>query len=310
MVGNDEVVCTLYEGNYHLGVAVLINSILRGGFRGLFWIGYRGELPAWLDGLSRDSNGLYVVGDALLGFELLDSAIHFAHFKPLFMKSLFDRGVATHRLWYFDPDITVRCTWSFYQRWIKFGACICQEYTMGTMPSTHPIRCEWVELAEKAGWGEPVNQLERYFNSGFLGVEAHNSEILDTWAAANDLARNAGVDQSKFQTDSRSNTFLFADQDALNIAAMYTKVPLTVIGPEGMGWVTGGFTMYHSVGSPKPWRKKFLRSALAGNPPSNGDKHFFLMADGPLHPYSSGKLRWLRISLNISSLFGRFNRRG
>ncbi len=44
----DQVVCTLYEGDYHKGVAVLINTIVNGGFTGLFWVGYRGDLPPWV----------------------------------------------------------------------------------------------------------------------------------------------------------------------------------------------------------------------------------------------------------------------
>ena len=55
---------------------------------------------------------------------------------------------------------------------------------------------------------------------------------------------------------------------------MYADVPFSTIGPEGMGFIGGGFTMYHSVGPAKAWRKKFLRSTLEGLPPSNGDKHF------------------------------------
>jgi len=302
----DEVVCTLFEGGYHFGVAALINSIVKGGYRGLFWVGYRGDLPPWLAGLQRDENGLYLVGNAILGFELLDSDVHFTHFKPVFMKSLIDRGIAVSRLWYFDPDITVRCNWDFYRRWVKFGICVCQEYSMGTMPSRHPIRCEWIESARNAGWGEPIHELERYFNAGFLGLQVQRVEFLDTWAAANDLARSLGVDQAQFYTGSRANTFQFADQDAMNIAAMYSKEPLSPIGPEGMGWVTGGFTMYHTVGGKKPWKKKFLLSSLSADPPWNGDRHFLESVDGPLRPYSGFRLRMMRFSADLANLIGRF----
>lgn len=304
-----QVICTLYEGHYHIGVAVLLNSIARSGFRGLFWVGYRGQLPPWTAQLKRRDDGLFEVGQALLGFELLDAQVHFTHFKPEFMNSLIARGIAQQYLWYIDPDITIRCAWAFFERWVRFGVCLCQEVTMGNMASNHPLRLEWVELARKAGWQQPLRLLERYFNGGFLGLHVENKEFLDVWQAANQLANQSGVDQNQFQTGSRANTFQFADQDAMNITAMFTSVPLTTVGPEGMGWVTGGFTMYHTVGGKKPWRKKFLRSALAGDPPWNGDKHFLECADGPIQPFAAGQLKAMRRAANWATLIGRVYRR-
>jgi len=306
---HDQVVCTLYEGDYHIGVAALINSIVKGGYRGLFWVGYRGELPPWIAKLGRREDGLYRVGEALLGFELLDSSVHFTHFKPEFMNRIIDRGIARKNLWYIDPDITIRCDWSFYERWVKYGVCLCQEITMGMMASDHPIRCEWIELAREAGWGEPVRQQERYYNGGFIGLQVQYKEFLDTWEAANRLANAFGVDQRQFQTGARANTFQFADQDAMNITTMYAKAPLTTVGPEGMGWMTGGFTMYHTVGAKKPWRKKFVRSALSGDPPWNGDKHFLECAGEPIDPFPNGDLKKLRRAAKWATLIGRFYRR-
>jgi hypothetical protein len=306
---NDQVICTLYEGHYHFGVAVLINSIVRQGYRGLFWVGHRGQLPPWTAQLSRREDGLFQVGEALLGFELIDTGRHFTHFKPEFMNSIIERGIAQKYLWYFDPDITVRCGWGFYERWVQFGVCLCQEISMGTMPSNHPLRSEWVDLARKMGLGEPALQLERYYNGGFVGLRIEHREFLTVWEATNQLANSAGVDHSQFQTGSRANTFQYADQDAMNIAAMYAKVPLSTVGPEGMGWVTGGFTMYHVLGFQKPWRRKYLRTALDGHPPANGDKHYVFCAEGPIRPYTKWQLRKLRLTIQLASIIGRFYRR-
>jgi hypothetical protein len=303
-IGNDQVVCTLYEGDYHLGVAVLINSIVKGGFKGLFWIGHRGELPPWTRQLIRREDGLFSVGGATLGFETVSDGAHFAQWKPDFMASLFERCVARKSLWYFDPDITVRCGWEFFERWVSRGVCLCQEITMGTMPSDHPIRGEWIDLAREAGWGEPMRLQERYFNSGFLGLTVEQKAFLGRWSAANQLAASSGVRQDLFSQESRVKTFYGIDQDTLNIAVMYSAEPLSTIGPEGMGFVDGGFTMYHTAGGVKPWRKKFLRSAIAGVPPWNGDKHFLACADGPIAPFSA--LGWMRRSAGIASLIGRF----
>jgi hypothetical protein len=40
-------VFTLYEGSYHKGVAALANSLIRAGFAGPFFAGYRDSIPDW-----------------------------------------------------------------------------------------------------------------------------------------------------------------------------------------------------------------------------------------------------------------------
>jgi hypothetical protein len=308
---HEQVICTLYEGDFHIGLAALVNSLVRGGFRGLFWVGFRGELPPWTAKLTRREDGLFEVpgedgGVALLGFETFPKGRHFGQFKPEFMAMNIDRGIAMKYIWYFDPDITVRAPWSFFLRWAKHGIGICQEITMGTMPSNHPIRCEWMELAREAGWGEPVRQQERYFNSGFIGADVAHRAFFTQWMAAVRLANASGVKTDQFQKGDRTQTFFTVDQDTMNIATMYADVPFSTIGPEGMGFIPGGFAMYHSVGSPKPWRKRFLKSAMQGKIPSNGEKHFLHVIEGPLAPYTPGELAKKRRAAKAAVLLGRF----
>ena len=107
----------------------------------------------------------------LLGFETIESSRHFGQFKPEFLKRVIDQGIAGHNIWYFDPDITVRCGWGFFEMWVRHGVCLCQEIAMGTMPSRHPIRAEWMRMAREAGWSEPRRDQERYYNSGFVGLD-------------------------------------------------------------------------------------------------------------------------------------------
>jgi hypothetical protein len=40
--------CTLFEGNYHFGVAALSNSLIAAGYAGTLWVGYRGALSGWI----------------------------------------------------------------------------------------------------------------------------------------------------------------------------------------------------------------------------------------------------------------------
>ena len=41
----DSVICTLFEGHYHYGLAAFINSVLRYNFKGCIYVGYKGKLP-------------------------------------------------------------------------------------------------------------------------------------------------------------------------------------------------------------------------------------------------------------------------
>src|SRR3954468_19797485 len=112
-ITHDQVVCTLFEGDFHYGVAVLVNSLIRAKFQGLIWVGCREDLPTWTKELTVLPNGCFDVGGASLYFEKVNTDKHFGQFKPDFLSSLIDRGIARRALWYFDPDITVRCSWSF-----------------------------------------------------------------------------------------------------------------------------------------------------------------------------------------------------
>lgn len=305
---SDQVICTLFEGDYSLGLATLINSIVRGGFRGLFWIGFRGGLPAWTADLKRRTDGLFEVGEALLGFEELQTGSHFGQYKSVFLSSIADREIAKKYLWYFDPDITVKCEWRFFEKWARHGVCLCQDDGYGFMPSRHPLRCAWIELAHESGWGEPRNALSQYFNSGFVGLDVMHRSFLAQWLAAVQLARQSGVKPDQFQKGSRIQTFFTVDQDAMNIAAMYCDVPLSTMGPEGMDFFHGGYTMFHSITSPKPWRKNFLRRWLRGAAPTKADMHFLECADGPIYPYPASILRRKRRHARIAALLSRFYR--
>lgn len=306
---HDQVVCTLFEKDFHYGVAALCNSIVRSGFRGLIWAGHRGDLPPWTTKLPKTPSGLFDIGGATLAFEKIATGTHFTQFKPEFLRTLFRKGIARKYLWYFDPDITVRCSWPFFEQWAECGVGLCQDVTTGTMPSRHPVRCAWVELAKEAGWGPPLQQQERYYNGGFLGIGKNFQDFLTVWQKALDLAYSNGLGPETLNKRNREHAFNCADQDALNIAAMYSDAPISPIGPEGMGFMPGGFTMYHSVGYSKPWRKKFLRAALNGIPPTNGDKHYLESSEGPIQAYSPFRLRSLRRRAGAAAAIGRFYRR-
>jgi hypothetical protein len=69
------VFCTLGEGDYHHGVAALLNSLVRNGFTGVFVIGWRGAPPPWLDTLERHPDGGWRVGAVRVRLELVPTSL-------------------------------------------------------------------------------------------------------------------------------------------------------------------------------------------------------------------------------------------
>lgn len=304
------IVCTLFEGDYHFGLAALVNSLAASGFKGCIWAGYRGRIPPWINQLQRcDNENEYVVNrDIRLVFLYIETSTHFANIKPRFMQELISSHPEYRYIFYFDPDITLRCAWSFFIEWGKHGIALCEDVTNGTMPANHPLRLKWIELVSTIGLTNPI-PLSRYFNAGFVGLPTSSVSFLQLWQDAISLTESLGVDVTVFGPGSRADPFYAVDQDALNISAMYTEHQLATIGPEGMGLVPGGFTMYHALGSPKPWRKKMIRSALSGVSPSSADKAFLLHVISPIRPYSRFELKIKMLSCSLGSLIGRFYRR-
>jgi hypothetical protein len=68
----------------------------------------------------------------------------------------------------------------------------------------------------------------------------------------------------------------------------------------------------HRIGTIYPFSaalQGFIKVRISGDPPWNGDKHFLECADGPVKPYTAGKLRSLRQAAKWATLIGRFYRR-
>lgn len=306
-------ICTLFEGDYHCGLAALVNSLVVAGYAGTVWVGYRGPLPPWLGQLERlsVSDCTYrVAGKIRLVFLAIDTAIHFTNYKPQFMLDLFaGPAFESAYLWYFDPDIFVRCHWSFFTEWQQHGIALCQEIINNILPSDSPLRHQWMRTAEAIGFKNP-RPLDHYFSGGMVGVSASHRSFLESWQRILERAEEEGCDRTVFRVKGwgRVMPFMASDQDALNVAAMYSEHPLSTMGPEAMGFSPSGFTMYHAVG-PKPWRTPFLRSALAGIPPNESDKFFLTHVSSPICVYSKSRLCAKRIACSVAAFIGRFYRR-
>jgi hypothetical protein len=310
-------VCTVFEDHYHKGVAVLINSLYKNGFRGDFYAGYRGTLPKWSETAIENSNldwtgakSLRVAEGLHIHFLPIVTNYHLTHYKPHFMLSLLNGPAKDNEaLAYFDPDIVNLCKWGFYEKWMSCGVAMVHEVISNDMPVTHPSRMEWYNVIKTLN-KKPQREIHSYINAGFCGISIKNIEFLKVWAQIIEIAiKEYNMDAATFIAYDRTSAFYALDQDAFNIAAMCCESPISEMGPEAMDFVGAGWTMSHATGWPKPWTKKFLLSALAGNPPSRQDKHYWKNIDYPISLYNSSLKNRIKTATFIATLIGRFYKR-
>ncbi len=314
----ESVVCTLFEGSFHKGVAVLANSLYNNGFRGAMYVGYKGALPVWCSASVTkpfpqwpNATTLEVTSDFQIHFLPLTTHFHFTNYKPNFMLELWDGPAKTaDSIAYFDPDIVVKCPWSFFETWMKYGAALVHEVVSNDMPPTHPLRMQWNNIIEQSG-RKITREVHSYINAGFCGVARQHVEFLHTWKEV----FQTGIDTSQLKAENfhlskdRTSMFYTQDQDVLNIAAMCSKAAISEMGPEAMDFIHGGYTMAHATGSSKPWTRKYLSAFLMGFPPSSADKLYWVQSSGPIQCFSQNEVKRKKLAIKTVSFLGRFYRR-
>ena len=311
------VICTLFEGHFHYGVAALVNSLFKNGFNGDVFIGYRGDVPSWA--LNAKSNETFnwagaktfsVTPDLNCHFLPIETTIHFTNYKAQFILNIREHCIidpALSGIFYFDPDITNKCNWKFYEQWISYGVALVHEIDGNDMSPLHPKRNQWIAVSKQLGY-DVKNKLNSQINGGFIGITADRFGFLQMW---NDLIKHAvlnfNFDMTKLrQSTDRSNLFTASDQDLLNLTAMCTPETISEFGPEGMDFLNGGWLMSHAVGSPKPWKKNFFIAALKGKPPSLAEKAYWLNVNGVIKCYHPIEIKFKRFSILVASFIGRF----
>ncbi|MCP9199572.1 hypothetical protein MKO06_06620 [Gramella sp. GC03-9] len=310
----NSVICTLSEGSYHFGVAALINSLNTHGFKGEIYIGYRGELPEWAknsETISSKSRSLTI--RITQGFSAvfmpLETDSHFAFYKPDFILKIFVERPEIDAVFYFDPDIVIKCHWKNFDSWAQHGVALVHEIVANDMPGTHPKRAEWNKVIKKAN-KEPVRYISSYLNSGFCGVTREYLEFVRIWKHIIEIGRiHYGLNVRKLMSRDMTDVFAIGDQDAFNMAAMCADVPISEVGPEGMDFLYGGIYMSHAAGKTKPWIKSYIYESLRGNPPSLADKNYWINVQHPLKLYSKSEVLYKNLVLKTASFVGRFYRR-
>lgn len=317
------VVCTLFEGHYHYGVAALVNSLYQQGFRGNIYAGYRGELPHWANfqesSVSIDWKGsrTFDVTDGLqLHFLPLETDYHFTNYKPDFMLSLWNSVAKdAKQMFYFDPDIVVVSSWMYFTKWVECGIAVCEDVN-SPLTEFHPRRVAWRHYFSAKGINLHFKN-SIYVNGGFLGVE--NQDFLRLWKNIQELmaVQIGGLNRSSLKGTPllKENQGPFApfgktDQDALNATIEAWEGNVSYIGKEGMAFKAGSILMPHALGQPKPWHWKPLVQVANGKPPRLVDRVYWNTANGIIVSQPAYTISIKKLMIACAAFIGRFYRKG
>ncbi|WP_158824915.1 hypothetical protein [Mucilaginibacter lacusdianchii] len=322
------VICTLFENHYHYGLAVLVNSLHKQGYKGDIYVGYKGTLPAWVTSSSGTENRgqFYEWPSACLfkataGIQLvflpLDTDYHLTNYKPDFMLQLL-AGPANgaDKIFYFDPDIIITAPWQFIKNWPDCGVAVCEDVN-SPFPQYHPHRVHWRNIFKNAGI-ELTFKDAFYANGGYIGLKREDYAFLELWKKVQEamgphiggLSRSifksaavlTGLEKGPFAPFGRT------DQDALNAAMEAWNKPVSMIGKEAMAFKHGGASLPHALGSPKPWEKKYLNRAFKGRSPGTIDKLFWSNLSGavPIKASDAGVVKRKLAAIAVAKFIGRF----
>lgn len=317
------VVCTLFEGHYHYGVAALVNSLHEQGFRGDVYAGYRGKRPAWACFPVADQSIDWVGAESFQvaeGLQLhllpLTTDYHFTNFKPDFMLMLWG-GVAQNaqQLFYFDPDIVLLAPWSFLQDWATCGVCLCEDVN-SPLAEFHPRRVAWRRYFLDNGI-ELRFRNAIYVNGGFVGVQSKAFLVL--WQKIQEVMapQIGGLNRSSLTGTPLAAThqgplapFGKTDQDALNATVEAWQGDVSFMGKEAMAFEAGTILMPHALGQPKPWQWPYLRQAIQGKPPRLVDRAYWNSANVVIQSQPNFRVSLKKATLTVAAFIGRFYRRG
>jgi hypothetical protein len=272
---------TLYQNDYHLGAAAMINSALRQGFAGRIVLGHDGsDVPTWTSQLQRMDQDSFRLQGMEIVFRELKTPRHFGFHKPFAMRQMLDEYPDCEQIFYVDPDVLFLSPWKFFGDWAMLGVAYCLDCHFPYLPSTHPWRNAWYNLITTAG--HSVARIPGHYpNSGFVGLSREEVRFLDIWKDLTLAYEKAGGDTKSFQLEERHHAIV-GDQDLMAAALMAWDGRESVVGPEGMGFTDYFYLLAHDVARPKAWRRKFIREALEGVKPSAASALFLKYCEGPI----------------------------
>ena len=301
----EEIIVLLYEKNYHYGVGAFLNSAVRSQFQGKVVIGYRDELPPWIDQLLRVGDTTYRIGEMLITFEQVNPPMHLGYFKPYYLTETLQKNPICKKIFFFDADITVEAPWDFFSEWVENGIALCLDDCFGYLNHHHPWRASW-----RALWGQNVSEgyeVSDYANGGFIGLRRCDKGFLERWQAFTTKFTDQGGDIHGYH-QRKQWLAIKSDQDLLNATiSVSPDYNYSIIGKEGMGFRYPAYLMIHAVVHPKPWEANYLVTFLKNfTAPSLGDKAFMKNSQHPIRLFEKKQMfikkSGIRIALLASKL--------
>lgn len=295
--------CTLYEGDYHYGLAALANSLFHSGFSGTLWAGTQGGRPPWYNGGA--SNETKLSNGMTIRFVDIETPYHFSHYKPWWMQDVLTvHAPESTYVAYFDPDIVVKAPWDFFHGWIERGIAVVGDY-YEQIAESHLFRLHWREHAQKRGH-ETVRKLDRYFNGGFVGARRDQTDFLKVWADLLSGLPDLGLPIDQLLPASKLHPFQMTDQDMLNAALECGDWQLATLPPSAMdlrGEV--GQVMCHMTPGAKPWRCGYFMGQRRWRQRAHASRIYWQNVAGPIVPYGKRELIARRLDQRFATLFGR-----
>ena len=304
-------VCTLWEKDHHKGVATLVNSLVRSGYRGRIWAGYKGELPTWAAGGEAigDTYTYFAEERVQIVFVKIPTELHFAQYKPTWMRRVLEEyDLDKQGVYYFDPDMFVVGAWTFFEHWLKWGIAASEDVSYPFNPQ-HPLVQSWRAYALQLGHSN-WNEANAYFNSGLVGVSREHKSFLDLWdEVMNAIRRDFGTTVEGMRTHARTDTFHRPGQDGFTFATCLTPHPVSWVGPDGMAFERGEWLTVHAY-LRKPWRRRVIWDLLvSGDKPDRGARLYWELAGSPIQVESPARIRRHRWLLPIAAFLARFYQR-
>ncbi|MCM4160817.1 hypothetical protein FHG64_00450 [Antarcticibacterium flavum] len=316
------VICTLFEGDYHYGLAALANSLNCQGYKGPIYAGYRGALPPWANEAVENtkfkwkgSKTLLITKQLQLHFLPLETEYHLTNYKPNFLLNILEVSPETpQKLFYFDPDIVLVSHWSFFEEWLDSCDVGLFEDVNSPLSKYHPRRIAWRKYY--GSFQIPlIFKDPTYANGGFVGVTSTKRDFLVTWQNLQELMAPAigGLNRSSVSGDpiqKEANTpyapFMKSDQDALNATVEAWDGVVSFIGKEGMALGPGEAIIPHALGKRKPWHINPVFHALAGYPPTIAHKAYWEYSKGFISAHSRSTIAYYIFNQRLASFIGRF----